>query len=604
MAKADFEGWITRNNVRCSDGVVIQQNAFAHCDRMTVPLVYNHSHDNLENVLGKCKLENRPEGVYGYAFLNGTESGELAKALIQHGDIKGLSVYANGLQRNGDRVVKGDIKEVSLVLAGANPGASITYVDMAHGDGGYGEEAVISYIEEEGDTLAHSEFESAMSKLTEEEQDAVYATITAGTVSALAESDDDDDDEFDGYDDDDDLDDDDYDDGDDDDDWDDEGLDDDDDEDDDDSWDDDDDDEGEDDDMMHSVFEENGEGGYGVLSHEAEGVILGDAKRLGSLRESFIQHAADYGVNGIEWLFPEIHNATPTPEFIKRDTSWVDDVFGGAKKSPFSRIKCVFADITEDDARAKGYIKGRYKKEEVFSLLRRTTTPTTVYKKQKMDKDDITDLGNFQAVAWLKGEMRLMLNEEIARAMLVGDGRLASSEDKIKADAIRPIWLDEDFYTIKSTVEFAQTDTDTAKTKKIIDQIIRSRKFYKGSGNPTFFTTEDFVTDCLLLEDGIGHKLYKSVAELATTLRVSKIVTVEVMEGLKRTVDSVERDLVGIIVNMNDYTLGADKGGSVDMFEDFDIDFNQMKYLIETRCSGSLTKPFSAIAVESYTTSG
>ena len=597
MGKYNFEGWITKNNIRCSDGAVIKQNAFAHCDRTTVPLVYNHDHNTLDNVLGHCLLENRPEGVYGYASLNlDTEQGKLANALIKHGDVMGLSVYANGIRRNGSNVTHGDIKEVSLVLAGANPGAKITYVDMAHGDGGCGEEVIMSFIDNDEDYIAHSDFDSAMSKLTEEEQDAVYSAITAATVDALADSDDDDDDddEWEDPDEDDEEDDDDWDDDSDeeDDDWD------------DDSDEDDDDTEGEDSDMMHNIFDNDNEE-YGVLSHEAEGQILGDAKRIGSLKESFIQHAAEYGVDGIEWLFPEVHNITPTPQFIKRDTNWVDDVFNGAHKTPFSRIKSVFADITEDDARAKGYIKGHYKKEEVFTLLKRTTQPTTIYKKQKMDKDDISDLASFDAVSWLKTEMRMMLNEEIARAILVGDGRNNSSDDKINESCIRPIWKDEDFYTIKATIELKSDDTNDIKTKKTIDSIIRSRKFYKGSGNPTLFTTEDFVTDCLLLEDGIGHKLYKSVNELATTLRVSKIVTVEIMEGLQRT-DSQARtlDLVGLIVNMNDYTIGADKGGAISMFEDFDIDYNQQKYLIETRCSGSLVKPFSAIAVETYTTSG
>ena len=595
MGKYNFEGWITKNNIRCSDGAVIKQNAFAHCDRTTVPLVYNHDHNTLDNVLGHCLLENRPEGVYGYASLNlETEQGKLANALIKHGDVMGLSVYANGIRRNGSNVTHGDIKEVSLVLAGANPGAKITYVDMAHGDGGCGEEVIMSFIDNDEDYIAHSDFDAAMAKLTEEEQDAVYSAITAATVDALADSDDDDDDEWEDPDEDDEEDDDDWDDDsdEDDDDWD------------DDSDEDDDDTEGEDSDMMHNIFDNDNEE-YGVLSHEAEGQILGDAKRIGSLKESFIQHAAEYGVDGIEWLFPEVHNITPTPQFIKRDTNWVDDVFNGAHKTPFSRIKSVFADITEDDARAKGYIKGHYKKEEVFTLLKRTTQPTTIYKKQKMDKDDISDLASFDAVSWLKTEMRMMLNEEIARAILIGDGRNNSSDDKINESCIRPIWKDEDFYTIKATIELQSTDTNDIKTKKIINDIIRSRKFYKGSGNPALFTTEDFVTDCLLLEDGIGHKLYKSVNELATTLRVSKIVTVEVMEGLQRT-DSQARtlDLVGIIVNMNDYTIGADKGGAISMFEDFDIDYNQQKYLIETRCSGSLVKPFSAIAVETYTTSG
>lgn len=588
MAKANFEGWITKNNVRCSDGVIIRENAFAHCDRKTVPLVYNHDHNTLDNILGYCELENHPEGVYGRAYFNDTESGELAKKIVQHGDVQGLSVYANGLVRRGDNVVKGDIKEVSLVLAGANPGAHITYVDMAHGEEGSNEEAIMTFIDDtdeqvteeqpestvtstvmsvaaaasnvDDDSIAHSDdkseggktvkdlFKSAMSKLTKDESDAVYAVI------GMAMNDSENSDE-----------------------------------------------EGEDE-MKHNVF--NNEEEPNVLSHAAEGAILGDAKKYGSLKESFLAHADEYGIQGIEWLLPEVHVENKTPEFIKRNTDWVDDVFGGATKSPWSRIKSLFADITEDEARAKGYIKGNYKKEEVFTLLKRTTQPCTVYKKQKLDRDDVIDLTDFDAVSWIKTEMRLMLNEEIARAMLIGDGRPASSDEKINEDCIRPIWKDDPFYTIKATLELAQDDTDTTRTKKIIDGIIRSRKFYRGSGNPTFFTTEDFVTDCLLLEDGIGHKLYKSVTELATALRVSKIVTVELMEGLTRNFDGKTLDLVGIIVNMKDYKIGADKGGSVNMFDDFDIDYNQMKYLIETRCSGSLVKPFSAIAVETYVAAG
>ena len=595
MTKANFEGWITKNNVRCSDGVIIRENAFAHCDRKTVPLVYNHDHDTLDNILGYCELENHPEGVYGRAYFNDTESGELAKKIVQHGDVTGLSVYANGLVRRGDNVVKGDIKEVSLVLAGANPGAHITYVDMAHGEDGNNEEAIMTFIDDEqvaepeveqepessvastvmsvaaaasepeadnDDSIAHSDdkseggktvkalFKSAMSKLTKDESDAIYAVI------GMAMNDSENSDE-----------------------------------------------EGEEDTMKHNVFSTD-EQDPKVLSHAAEGAILGDAKKYGSLKESFLAHADEYGIQGIEWLFPEVHVENRTPEFVKRNTDWVDDVFGGATKSPWSRIKSLFADITEDEARAKGYIKGNYKKEEVFTLLKRTTQPTTVYKKQKLDRDDVIDLADFDAVSWIKTEMRLMLNEEIARAMLIGDGRPSSSDDKINEDCIRPIWKDDPFYTIKATLELAQDDTDAIRTKKIIDGIIRSRKFYRGSGNPTFFTTEDFVTDCLLLEDGIGHKLYKSVNELATALRVSKIVTVELMEGLTRNYDSKTLSLVGLIVNMKDYKIGADKGGSVNMFDDFDIDYNQMKYLIETRCSGSLVKPFSAIAVETYVAAG
>lgn len=589
---ADFEGWVTKNNVVCGDGLVIKENAFAHNDRQTVPLVYNHDHNSIDNVLGYCELENRREGVWGRAYLNDTESGEIAKKIVKHGDVKAFSIYANSLKKDGNKLLHGDIKEVSLVLAGCNPGAHIKYVDMAHGENGEHEEAIISFIDDpedngndetiehsdekpENESIAHSDdkkeepavadetketktegksikdiFQGAMGKLSEEEQNAIYAIV--GMAIGDDESNN----------------------------------------------------EGEDD-MKHNVFDNDEKEEKGTyISHEAMGVIIGDAKRYGSMKESVIQHSEEYGIDGIEWLFPEVHNMNTTPEFIKRDTTWVDDVFNGAHKVPWTRIKSVFADITEDDARAKGYMKGNYKKEEVFSLLKRTTQPCTVYKKQKMDRDDVVDITDFDVISWIKTEMRMMLNEEIARAILLGDGRPASSDDKIDENCIRPIYKDEAFYSIKNLVEFANDDTAAIKTKKTIDSIIRSRKFYKGSGNPTLFTTEDFVTDCLLLEDGIGHKLYKSVGEVATALRVSKIVTVEVMEGVSRVDNGVTKDLIGIIVNMKDYSVGSDKGGSVNMFEDFDIDYNQQKYLIETRCSGSLTKPFSAIVVESTTSNG
>lgn len=583
----DFSGWVTKYGVRCSDGRTILRDAFAHCDNVTVPVVWNHQHNSVDNVLGHARLEKRNEGIYGYATFNDTESGRTAKELVQHGDVNAMSIYANELKSNGAAVVHGTIREVSLVLSGANPGAHIEYVDMAHSESGIeNSEAIIYGTNDDGNNifLEHSDHESeeydgngfitaldlishadkgdnAMASkkslgeifdtLTDEQKTAVFAI-----VGMAIDADNDEDEENGGE------------------------------------------------DMKHNLFDSESMDNNTELMHAAEGVIIGDAKKFGSVRESFLAHAEEYGIDGVEWLFPEVHNLNPTPEFIKRDTTWVDAVYGGAHKIPWSRIKSVFADITEDEARAKGYIKGKYKKEEVFSLLRRTTQPTTIYKKQKMDRDDIVDMGNFDAMSWLKTEMRMMLNEEIARAILLGDGRLASSEDKIDENCIRPIWKDEDLFTVKAVIEVSNTDDVAAKTKKIIDGVIRSRKKYKGSGNPALYTTEDFVTECLLLEDGIGHKLYKSEDELARTLRVSKIITVEVMEGMQREVGSKVHDLVGIIVNMNDYNLGADKGGSVNMFEDFDIDYNQQKYLIETRCSGSLVKPFSAISIETVEAAG
>lgn len=580
MENFDFEGWVTRSGIKCSDGRTILPDAFKHCDGRTVPLVWNHQHNSVDNVLGRVKLENRGNGVYGYASFNNTEQGDVARELVQHGDVTALSIYANGLRQSNNAVLHGEIREVSLVLAGANPGAHISYVDMAHSESGNeNEEAVISFVgpfdelkhsddadysdddydeneddedynegeEDMGEEIMHADggkktIKEIFDTLTDEQKNAVYA-IVGMTLG------------------------------------------------------DEDDENGGNEDMKHNVFDSDTQNDNSLM-HAAEGAIIGDAKKYGSMKESYLAHAEEYGIDGIEWLFPEVHNMNPTPEFIKRETGWVDKVFGGAHKVPWSRIKSVFADITEDEARAKGYIKGKYKKEEVFSLLKRTTQPTTIYKKQKMDRDDIIDLGSFDAVSWLKTEMRMMLNEEIARAILIGDGRLASSDDKINEDCIRPIYKDVDLFSVKCPIAVLAADDASAKTKKIINGIIRSRKQYKGSGNPTFFTTEDFITECLLLEDGIGHKLYKSVDELRVALRVSSIETVEVMEGVSREVGEKTRDLVGIIVNMNDYNVGADKGGAVNMFDDFDIDYNQQKYLIETRCSGSLVKPFSALVIE------
>ena len=576
----DFSGWATKAGLLCGDGRTILPGAFAHQNGEQVPLVWNHNHDDPSRVLGHAILEARGGDMYANCVFNDTEMGSIAKQLVKNGDVNALSICANKLQQKGGMVKHGQIRELSLVLAGANPGAHISYVDMAHSESGNeNEEAVISFVgpfnelkhsddadysdddydeneddedynegeEDMGEEIMHADggkktIKEIFDTLTDEQKNAVYA-IVGMTLG------------------------------------------------------DEDDENGGNEDMKHNVFDSDTQNDNSLM-HAAEGAIIGDAKKYGSMKESYLAHAEEYGIDGIEWLFPEVHNMNPTPEFIKRETGWVDKVFGGAHKVPWSRIKSVFADITEDEARAKGYIKGKLKKEEVFSLLKRTTQPTTIYKKQKMDRDDIIDLGSFDAVSWLKTEMRMMLNEEIARAILIGDGRLASSDDKINEDCIRPIYKDVDLFSVKCPIAVTAADDASAKTKKIINGIIRSRKQYKGSGNPTFFTTEDFITECLLLEDGIGHKLYKSVDELRVALRVSSIETVEVMEGMSREVGEKTRDLVGIIVNMNDYNVGADKGGAVNMFDDFDIDYNQQKYLIETRCSGSLVKPFSALVIE------
>lgn len=565
MDKFDCSGWATRTNIKCSDGRTILKDAFKHNDGTTVPLVWNHQHNNVHEVLGHALLENRENGVYAYCTFNDNESGKAAKELVQHGDVSALSIYANKLKQQGGNVIHGDIREVSLVLAGANPGAFIDSI-IRHGE--ESEEEAIIYTGE-NISLYHSEddpkkkgdpevadektLEDVFNTLNEEQKTLVYTMV----AQALENNEDD---------------------------------------------------EGEDEDMKHNVFDNDEMGN--TLSHADMQMIISDAKRFGSMRESFLAHSEDiestaafeqtYGIKGADdWLFPDARNLNTPPEFIKRDMGWVSKVMRGTHHTPFSRIKSMFADITEDDARAKGYIKGKLKKEEVFSLLKRTTTPTTIYKKQKMDRDDVVDITDFDVIAWLKSEMRMMLDEEIARAILVGDGRSASSDDKINELNIRPIWTDEDLFTIKVPVNVSKTATADEKAKALIRATVKSRKDYKGSGNPVLFTTEDWLTDCLLMEDGVGRIIYDSVDKLKSALRVTDIITVPVMEGLTRTDDEGKtRSLIGIVVNLSDYNVGADKGGSVNMFEDFDIDYNAQKYLIETRCSGALIKPFSAIALE------
>ena len=553
----DFSGWATRNDLRCSDGRVIRKDAFKDNDGETVPLVWNNQHNDPLNVLGHAMLQNRDSGVYAYCTFNDTENGQAAKKMVEHGDITHLSIYANRLKQKGSDVLHGAIREVSLVLAGANPGAYIDSI-MSHGEES-DDEAIIYTDEEiylshagnaEGETDMNENEETVQdvfNTLNEKQKQVVYAIIGQALEDAGVNT------------------------------------------------------EGDKEDMKHNVFDQDEMNGNDTLSHAEMETIIADGKRFGSMKESFLAHAEEYGIKSIDYLFPEPKTLNNPPEFIKRDMGWVSKVMGTVHHTPFSRIKSMFADITEDEARAKGYIKGKLKKEEVFSLLKRTTTPTTVYKKQKMDRDDVIDITDFDVIAWLKSEMRMMLDEEIARAILIGDGRLSSSDDKINETNIRPIVSDDDLYTIKSKVTVAANATGADKAKAFIDQVIRSRKEYKGSGNPTLFTTEDMVTECLLLEDKIGHKLYKTEAELATTMRVKEIVTVEVMEGLK---DKNSKEVAGIIVNLADYNVGADKGGSVNMFDDFDIDYNQQKYLIETRCSGALVKPYSAITLTFDTAAG
>ena len=572
MEGYDFGGWATRNDIRCSDGRTIRKNAFIDNDGKTVPLVWNHSHNDPANVLGHALLENRDQGVYAYCKFNNTELAQNAKELVKHGDVTELSIYANQLKQNGGDVLHGAIREVSLVLAGANPGAFIDSI-MMHGEES-DEEAIIytgesislshadtstnenkpveSKKEEKGGTMNKEKtMKEVLDELTEEQKNVVYALIG----QALEDGGVDDEDEED--------------------------------------YEDEDEDEG-DNEMKQNVFDRDEQYSENVLSHSDMMDIISDAKRYGSMKDSFLAHTQDYGIENVDFLFPEPETLSMEPTFVQRDMTWVQKVMGSVHHTPFSRIKSLFADITADEARAKGYIKGKMKKEEVFTLLKRTTTPTTIYKKQKMDRDDVVDITDFDVIAWLKKEMRLMLDEEIARAILIGDGRLPSSDDKINETNVRPILNDEDLYTVKTNITVAPDATGSEKAKAFIDAVIRSRKEYKGSGSPTLFTTEDMVTECLLLEDSLGHKLYKTEAELATTLRVKEIVTVEVMEGVQ---DKNSHDVAGIVVNLADYNVGADKGGAVNMFDDFDIDYNQQKYLIETRCSGALVKPYSAIAL-------
>lgn len=583
--KYDFSGWATRNNILCSDGRTIKKDAFVKNDGEEVPLVWNHQHNDPSNVLGHALLQNRPGGVYAYCLFNKNENGQTAKELVRNGDITALSIFATGLKQDpSHNVLHGDIKEVSLVLAGANKGAYIDNVSLQHSDGSYEEvadEAYISFIEDE--SISHSEVEYEAPAKTEEpvlqhaEEEAkgeenvkdkkkapagktvqeIYDTLNDDqkellnfmVAKALEDAKD--------------------------------------------GGEADEEDEDEEKDMKHNLFDSSTEMyDENVLSHaeikgyanEIAQAAVGDIKRYGSLRDSVLAHAEEYGIENLSLLFPDAKNITDSPEFIKRQTEWVAKVMNGTRHTPFSRIRSIFANITEDDARAKGYIKGKLKKEEVFSLLKRVTTPTTIFKKQKFNRDDIIDVTDMDVIAFTKGEMRLMIDEELARAVLVGDGRLASSDDKIGTDHIRPIAADADLFTIKKQLTGADI---AAIAEKFVDEFVIAMDEYRGSGNPTMFIRQDLFTRLMLLKDKDGRRLYKTPAELATVLMVGEVV--------KMPTEIMGKSLA-IAVNLNDYTIGADKGGEVSMFEDFDIDYNQQKYLLETRCSGALTKPFSAIA--------
>ena len=589
--KYDFSGWATKNDLLCSDGRTIRRDAFKDNDGKVVPLVWNHDHTDPSNVLGHALLKNVADGVYAYGSFNSNPKAIEAATLLAHGDIKALSIWANKLQQRGGDVLHGDIKEVSLVLAGANPAAIIDSV-MVHGEES-DEEAIIytgesichssgelkDEVEETEETVEHADDKADEPKksddyeavpdifktLSEKQKNAVYALI-AEIISENKGEENEDNKEEDSV-------------------------------------------------MKHNVFEQqNGDQQENVLCHADVKAAFDDAKRYGSLKDSFVAHGlkevtymahadGDYGIKNIDYLFPEARNVNNTIDFIKREDSWVRDFMSRVHRSPFSRIKSIHANITEDEARAKGYIKGNMKKEEVFTLLKRSTTPTTVYKKQKLDRDDVLDITDLDTVALVKGEMRGMLDEEIARAALVGDGRSASDDDKINEVNIRPIWTDADLYSIKVPIAVAAGDDDNKKATNFIRAAIKSRKNFRGSGTPVLYTTEDMLSDMLLLTDTTGRDIYDTVEKLCKKLRVSEIITVPVMEGLTRQVESKTRTLAGIIVNLQDYNIGADKGGSINMFEDFDIDYNQMKYLIETRCSGALTKPYSAMVLEFETAS-
>lgn len=567
VSKFDFGGYATRNDLLCGDGRIIRKNAFKDCHGQTVPLIYNHDHNNPKAILGHAMLENREDGVYAYCKFNDTEQGQNVKKSVMHGDVRSLSIYANKLKHVGSDVVHGVIRELSVVLAGQNPGAFIDYV-MAHSEDG--EDSLIASYDESALVLYHSEDstekndkeEKPVAKdnnektvqeiydgFSKEEKDVVHFLVGQAVENALAgEYDDDNDDDNEGG-----------------------------------------------NNMKHNVFDQDDQQRDDVLSHSAMMDVINDAKQFGSMKESALQH----GMTEIGLLYPEEHALNNVPKLITGNIGWVQKVMGGVHHTPFAKIKALFADITADEARARGYIKGRQKKEEIFALLKRTTSPQTVYKLQKMDRDDIIDITSFDVVAFLKGEMRIKLDEELARAFLIGDGRLPDSDDKIKPEHIRPIWTDEELYAIHSIINVASDATMAQIAEEFIDQAVRAREEYDGSGSPTAFIPENLLSACLLLKDKNGRRIYKDKTELATAMLVDDIVTVPPMKGKTRTdKEGKQRTLYGIIVNLSDYTVGADKGGAVNLFDDFDINFNKYEYLIETRCSGSLMKPKSAIVLE------
>lgn len=582
----DCSGWATKANTKCYDGLTIAEDAFKGCSGQTVPMVYNHDHSSLDNVIGHALLENRKGGVYAYAKFNDTPTGQTAKKCVENGDLNAFSIWANGLQKAGQVVKHGVIRELSLVLAGCNPGALIQEVvkhsadnmddegceafifndpgslSLEHGmdpEGNPLEEAVLAHSDDNKEDGKMAEetngktLEEVYNSMTDEQKECCHALVGLALEEQDGDGGEDEEDES---------------------------------------------------DMKHNVFDKDA-GKQTVLKHSIDDInsIIKGAKTSGTLKAAFDNAGVEqgeidelsHGIDNIDWLFPEDHLLDTTPRIIDKPDDWVSVVMGGVKHIPFSRFKSMFADLTPEDARAKGYVKGNYKIEEVFGLLRRSTGPTTVYKKQKLDRDDVNDITSFDVVSWLRNEMRYKLNRELALAYILGDGRQAASEDKIDENCIRPIFNDADLFTIKVQVATTGLSKVEDKYKAFIKQVIRSRKEYRGSGTPAMFTTEDALTEMLLLEDGMGRPLYADEAALARKLRVSKIVTVPEMDGRKGAKGG---DLAAVIVNLSDYTVGADKGGAVSMFDDFDIDYNAMKYLIETRCSGALTTPYSAMAIE------
>lgn len=598
----DFEGWATKNDLKCSDGVIIRKGAFEVNNGKKVPLVWNHQHNKSSDVLGHAILENREEGVYAYCSFNNTPSGRDAKEAVQHGDVTALSIWANNLHRVGDDILHGVIREVSLVLAGANPGAFIESV-IHHSEPMGEEEDEGLFYTNEGIFISHDgttkdpkddknanepddknkpqekndnggkTVQEVLNDMSDEQKAAVGIIVEQAIKDSKNEPDKNDK----------------------------SGA--------------------KEDEVMHYNLFEGGNKATNVISHSDMEQILKDAKQFGTLsaaveyhlQDGVLKHSIDttgmetatgtqtYGFDDPSMLFPDYKAINNQPEWISRNMDWVGKLMKKVHHTPFSRIKSLYANITEDEARAKGYIKGNLKKEEVFSTLKRTTDPQLVFKKQKLDRDDIIDITDFDVIAWIKAEMRIMLDEEIARAILIGDGRPSDSEDKIKEDHIRPVAKDVPLYNTVIKVTVPSDADEGTIAKETIKAIIRGRKRYKGSGKPDFWTTEDVTTEMLLLEDGIGHAMYKTETELATKLRVNEIIPVEPMEGQTITItengSSKTYPLIGVITNMADYNVGANKGGEVTMFDGFDIDYNQQKYLIETKISGALIKPFSALTI-------